>query len=110
MNLKNKMTERAMCDNILKNQEKNKKLFVVMGNIHVSKQEININNNTITPTAYLVTKKVKKVVSINMAPLSREYYNMGIKKIKKVPAENKKNNKVDHQFLVAKVTVCSFLK
>jgi hypothetical protein len=87
----------------------NKKTFVIIGNIHASKKEINIFQKKIVPAGFLIYEKLKdKMISIILTAKRGEFFNNGLKKI--IPKEEDYFEKnFDYVVKLERITPCSFL-
>ena len=100
--------EQKMADKVLVMCE-DKKTFVVMGEIHASKKEINFPQNKILPAGFLIHKKLKnKMYSILLKSERGRYFNNGIREIVSCEKDSFEKN-FDHIIKLEKVSPCSFL-
>ncbi len=99
--------EKGISDNILK-LVNNKRTFIILGNIHASKNRIMTENFDIVPAGFLIYQKLKdKMFSILIKAKSGEFFNNGIKQI--VPDENGSfDNNFDYIYELDNVSPCSF--
>src|SRR3989344_7479474 len=101
--------EMLMADNIIKTSSLNKKTFVVLGNIHASKNKIILNSLKITPTGYFLYKKLgNNMTNVLLVCKKGFFFNIEKKKIN----ENDFKYFLDEFDLIYKikeVTPCSFL-
>ncbi|MBI5804149.1 hypothetical protein HY450_02805 [Candidatus Pacearchaeota archaeon] len=99
--------EKGISDNILKLVD-DKRTFVVLGNIHASKNRITIGNFDIAPAGFLIYQRLKgEMYSILLKPKSGEFFNNGIKQV--TPNENDSFDKnFDYIYEIDNVSPCSF--
>ena len=99
--------EKGIADNILK-LVNNKRTFVILGNIHASKNKIEIGNLNIVPAGFLIYQKLNgEMFSVLLKAKSGEFFNNGIKKI--VSNENDSfDNNFDYVYELDDVSPCSF--
>lgn len=101
--------ENGMADKILK-LPKNKKLFVIFGNVHASKIPIKFQDINITTTGTILHKKLnEEVFSINFIPKKGSFYNFGIKEINSDDGNDSFNKGFDYVVRLASTKPCSFL-
>lgn len=99
--------ERGLANNILNSLE-NKKTFVILGNIHASKEIAKLPGISIVPTGKILSEKLgNKVFTINILPLKGKFFNFGVKEIEGY--DDSFNNGFDYILRIKKVTPCSFL-
>lgn len=92
--------EKKFANNII-NLVNNKKIFVILGDIHASKREIHFGGTKITPAGLLIFEKLKdKMISVRIAPREKELST----------EERTFNEGFDYVINLAKVTPCSFLE
>lgn len=102
--------EKIMTKNILK-PLKDKKTFVIMGDIHASKKPILFGKLKINPTGSILFNKIRnKMYNIRIMPTKGNFFNFGIKKIYKNKSEDSFNKNFDYIYDIGKVTPCSFLE
>ncbi len=103
--------EEGMANNILNLWKKEKKLFVILGNIHASKKEFIFDEKMIRPVAYylsVVSHLSSNIFSVNLQPRTGEFFNFGVKKVGEIPSD--RGLLFDETFFLDKVSPCSFLK
>ncbi len=103
--------EEGMASNILDVWKKEKKMFVILGNIHASKKEFAFCEKIIYPVAYrlsTVPPLTPNIFSVNLQPRTGEFFNFGIKKVKEIPSD--RDLLFDETFLLDEVSPCSFLE
>lgn len=106
-----KEKEEGLADNIIKSS-KNKKTFVILGNIHASKEVVNLPGISIIPTGRILSEKLgNQVFTINILPLKGKFFNLGIKEIKNNSKDSNYfvNKGFDYILEIKSVTPCSFL-
>jgi len=60
----------------------NKKVFLILGEVHASKEKIIFNGQEIIPTGYLLKEKLKEgFFNVRLKPSKGKYFNFGIRKI-----------------------------
>lgn len=125
INLKNNRDVRVFCiDSFAHNQEEkekglaknilglfeNKKTFVIMGDVHASKNPLLLGKLKINPTGFLLFNEFKdKLYSIRIMPTKGSFFNFGVKEIVGQSISDTFNKNFDYVYLVGKVTPCSFL-
>jgi len=101
--------EKIMEKNILK-YLRDKKTFVIMGDIHASKKPILFGKLKINPVGSRLANKLKdKIYSIRIAPTRGNFFNFGHKEIQKNESEYLFNKNFDYIYNIGEVTSCSFL-
>jgi uncharacterized iron-regulated protein len=95
--------EKIMANNILNSLTK--KTFVILGNIHASKEKVETTGFTIIPTGFYIFQKLKdKVININITPIKGSFYNLSIKKIETNLSSNEFNTKFDFNYYIGCVS------
>jgi len=99
--------EKGILDNVLK-LVNNKRTFVILGDIHASKNKIELGNLNIVPAGFLICQKLgDKMFSVLLKAKSGEFFNNGIKQI--VPDEDGSfDNNFDYIYELNNVSPCSF--
>ncbi len=99
--------EKRIRDNILK-LINNKRTFVILGNIHASKNKITIGDLNLVPAGFLIYQKLNdKMCSILLKAKSGEFFNNGLKQI--ICSENGAFDKnFDYIYELKNVSPCSF--
>jgi len=101
--------EKLMANNIMKILNSNKKTFVILGNIHASKNKISFNSLEIIPTGYILHNKLKdKIINILFVCENGSFLNIKEKKINEEYFKGFEKN-FDYVYKIKKVTPCSFL-
>lgn len=99
--------EKGIAENIL-NLIDDKKTFVVLGNIHASKNKIIMGNLNITPAGFLIYQKLRdKMCSILLNAKSGEFFNNRVKQIR-YDEDDPFNKNFDYVYELNKVSPCSF--
>ena len=99
--------EKGISENILK-LVNNKRTFVVLGNIHASKNRITMRDFNITPAGFLIHQKIgDKMFSVLLKARSGEFFNNGIKQIVSEDDGSFDNN-FDYVYELDNVSPCSF--
>lgn len=106
--------EKEIAENIMKILD-NKKTFVILGNVHASKEKMSIHGHDIIPSGFFLFEKLgDKMFSINLLPRKGKYYNMEIKEIHYnnfyKASENPLNKGYDYILEIEEVSPCSFLE
>jgi len=102
--------EKIMAENILKSL-KDKKTFVIIGDIHASKKPILFGKLKINSTGSILLDKIKdKIYNIRIMPTKGNFFNFGIKKIQRNKLEDLLNKNFDYIYDIGEVTPCSFLE
>lgn len=82
--------------------------FIIIGNIHASKNVINLQASKIIPVCYHLLNEFKdKLVSINFMPKAGRFFNI---KIQDVEYSDDFNKNFDYNYIIEKVSPCSFLE
>lgn len=101
--------EKIMAENIIKSLE-DKKVFVILGNVHASKIPIKFQDINIITTGTRLYKKLNgEMFSINFVSKKGSFYNFGIKEINNNYHDDSFNKGFDHVIQLASTTPCSFL-
>lgn len=103
--------EENMANNILDLWKKEKKMFVILGNIHASKKEFTFCENIIYSVAYhlsIFPHLTQNIFSVSLQPRAGKFFNFGIKKVKEIPSD--RDLLFDETFFLDKVSPCSFLE
>lgn len=102
--------EKIMAKNILKCL-KDKKTFVIMGDIHAFKKPILFGKLKINPVGSILFNKIKnKMYNIRIMPTKGNFFNFGIKEIYRNKFEDPFNKNFDYIYDIGEVTPCSFLE
>ncbi|MEX2016908.1 MAG: hypothetical protein WD876_00340 [Candidatus Pacearchaeota archaeon] len=99
--------EREIADNILKLID-DKRTFVILGNIHASKNKIEMGNLEIVPAGFLIYQRLKeKMFSILLKPKSGEFFNNEVKQVVS-NEDNSFDKNFDYVYELDNVSPCSF--
>ena len=99
--------EKVVADNILK-LVGDKKTFIILGNIHASKNKIEMGNLEIVPAGFLIYQELKeKMFSILLKPKSGEFFNNGVRQVVS-NEDNSFDKNFDYVYVIDKVSPCSF--
>ena len=102
--------EKIMAKNILK-YLRDKKTFVIIGDIHASKKPILFGKLKINPVGSILFNKMKdKIYNIRIMPTKGNFFNFGIKEVHGNKLEDSFNKNFDYVYDIGEVTPCSFLK
>lgn len=89
----------------------NKKTFMVLGDIHASKNQFSLGRLNIIPAGSMLFNKLReKMFNVRIIPLKGNFYNFGIKEISSNMLNDLFNKNFDYIIKIDKVTVCSFQK
>ncbi len=101
--------EEGLAKNILKHVNE-KKTFVILGDVHASKNKLSIGGTKINPMGAILSEKLKeKMFSIRIVPSRGKFFNFGVKEIKEGSEKDVFNDNFDYIYNVGKVSECSFL-
>lgn len=101
--------EKDIAEKVKKNLN-SRKTFVVLGDIHASKNPLSIKSLKINPTGSILYDELKEsLFSIRIAPRSGEFFNFGTKKVGKSIYNEDFNKNFDYVYFLDKITLCSFL-
>ena len=99
--------EREIADNILKLVD-DKRTFVILGDIHASKNKIEFGNLEIVPAGFLIYQRLKdKMCSILLKSKSGEFFNNGVKQVVS-NEDNFFDKNFDYIYELDNVSPCSF--
>ena len=99
--------EREILDNILKLVD-DKRTFVILGDIHASKNKIEFGNLEIVPAGFLIYQRLKdKMCSILLKSKSGEFFNNGVKQVVS-NEDNFFDKNFDYIYELDNVSPCSF--
>ena len=99
--------EKEIADNILKLAD-GKRTFVILGNIHASKNKIEMGNLKIVPAGFLIHQKLKdEMCSVLLKPQSGEFFNNGVRKVVS-NEDNSFDKNFDYIYELDNVSPCSF--
>ena len=99
--------EKEIADNILKLVD-DKKTFVILGNIHASKNKIEMGNLEIVPVGFLIYQRLNdEMCSVLLKPKSGEFFNNGVKKVDSNEDDSFDKN-FDYIYELDNVSPCSF--
>jgi len=99
--------EKEIADNLLKLVD-GKRTFVILGNIHASKNRITMGNFDIVPAGFLIHQKLKdKMFSILLKPKSGEFFNNGVRQVVS-NEDNSFDKNFDYIYELDNVSPCSF--
>ena len=99
--------EKGVANNILK-LVGDKRTFVILGNIHASKNKIEMGTLEIVPAGFLIYQKLKeKMFSILLKPKSGEFFNNGVRQVVS-NEDNSFDKNFDYTYIINKVSPCSF--
>src|SRR3989338_4296101 len=99
--------EKEIADNILKLAD-DKRIFVILGNLHASKNKIEMENLKIVPAGFLIYQRLKdEMCSVLLKPKSGEFFNNGVRQA--VSNEDDFFDKnFDYVYELDNVSPCSF--
>jgi len=103
--------EEGMADNIFNLWKKEKKMFVILGNVHISKKQFILGEKIISPVAcHLVALSYPspRIFSVNLQPRTGEFFNFGIKRVEELSEDVDKS--FDQIFFLDKISPCSFVE
>jgi len=99
--------EKVIADNILKLVD-GKRTFVILGNIHASKNKIEMGNLKIVPAGFLIYQRLKdEMCSILLKPKSGEFFNNGVRQVVS-NEDNSFDKNFDYVYELDNVSTCSF--
>lgn len=100
--------EQLIASNIIK-VLKNKKIFVILGEVHASKGFISLYEKRFLPAGAILFNKLKnKMFSIRILPTKGRFFNFGVKEISENDLNDSINNNFDYVFKIGNVTPGSF--
>lgn len=102
-------SEEGIAENIIKILD-NKKTFVILGDVHASKNPVLFWEHRIITAGSIILNKLKnKMFSIRLVPTKGNFYNFGIKEISNYDSNDSFNKGFDYVFKIKEVNGCSFL-
>lgn len=100
--------EENLAKNIL-SLSNHKKIIVILGEIHASKEKIILGEQEIFPAGSLLKEKLNDdLLCVRIKPLKGKYFNFGIKYLNDSNDEFDKN--FDYVLNIGEVSPCSFIK
>ena len=103
--------EEGMADNIFNLWKKEKKMFVILGNVHISKKQFILGEKIISPVAChlaALSYPSPRIFSVNLQPRTGEFFNFGIKRVEELSEDVDKS--FDQIFFLDKISPCSFVE